>query len=71
MQRGWGFWSGEDNICNMQMISWVFKGLANLPLDKNLLSKTKNVWLIDKHHQKDSAYTVLHPLTKVFAKSKE
>ena len=33
MKRGWRFRSGKDNICNMQMISWVSKGVANLPLD--------------------------------------
>ena len=56
MKHGWRFWSGEDYICNMQMISWFSKGVANLPLDLlfyyNLLSKTKNVWLFDTLHQK-------------------
>ena len=32
MKHGWRFWSGEDYICNMQMISWFSKGVANLPL---------------------------------------
>ena len=74
MKHGWRIGSGEDYICNMQMISWLSKGVANPPLDllfyNYLLSKTKNVWLFDTLHQKDSAYRVLHPLTKIVAKSK-